>query len=324
MPRYDQWRRLVGDTADHPALLDLGKKLLGYLDEQRRLSGVKTMSIQRTLPDGSIVRARFDGDLPCIEVRAAKPTTSGEVVLQQGIVAHPRSFADAAAFGAFPDTLLIPNGGKGVRDTRDWQSVFYDADWTPDPETLDGFGIYRTTQRGQPLFEAGLTVGGNVDWRNDTERLVVTWDGPGSRYFNIGRVYGGPFIYHNGVILLDVQEIPELVDDPTLDLSGVGVNGACLRQHDGGWWLYAMVNHRFGDLDSILRLYRVPLVADEEGVPWFKRVSNLPPDVAPPEFLTADLTKVERLDEQRWTLAPSQCPQGSQVVVAKDRRNDDG
>src|SRR5690348_3467431 len=70
MPRYTGWRRLSGDGAARPDLLDLGKRLLGYLAEQRRLSGVKTMSIRRQTPDGSTVIARFIGDLPSIEVIA--------------------------------------------------------------------------------------------------------------------------------------------------------------------------------------------------------------------------------------------------------------
>jgi YVTN family beta-propeller protein len=70
MARYGQWRRLRGDTS-RLDLLDLGKRLLGYLAEQRQLSGVKTMSAQRRLPDGSVVRVRFDGDMPVIEIMEA-------------------------------------------------------------------------------------------------------------------------------------------------------------------------------------------------------------------------------------------------------------
>lgn len=71
MSRYTGWRRLSGDASARPDLLELGKDLLGYLEQQRALSGVKTMSIQRETPDGSVVRARFIGDIPSIEVMAA-------------------------------------------------------------------------------------------------------------------------------------------------------------------------------------------------------------------------------------------------------------
>ena len=67
--RYSGWRKLKGDTADRPDLLDLGKKLLGYLDNQRTLSGVPTMGVQTTLPDGSVVWARWLGNLPEIMVK---------------------------------------------------------------------------------------------------------------------------------------------------------------------------------------------------------------------------------------------------------------
>lgn len=68
--RYAGWRRLTGNTAERPDLLDYGKKLLGYLQNQQRLSGVQTLEMTRELPDGSSVRARIVGGLPQVDVRA--------------------------------------------------------------------------------------------------------------------------------------------------------------------------------------------------------------------------------------------------------------
>jgi hypothetical protein len=68
--RYTGWHHTIGDAHASPSYVAVGKKLLGYLDQQRKLSGVKTCSIERTLPDGSVVRARFEYDIPVIEVRA--------------------------------------------------------------------------------------------------------------------------------------------------------------------------------------------------------------------------------------------------------------
>ena len=68
--RYSQWRKLRGDL-DRPELVDYGKRLLGYLDNQRKLSGNMSAHIKRTLPDGSVVMARFNGDQPEVYVQDA-------------------------------------------------------------------------------------------------------------------------------------------------------------------------------------------------------------------------------------------------------------
>ena len=66
--RYSQWRRLRGDL-DRPELVDYGKRLLAYLDNQRKLSGNMSAAITRHLPDGSVVMARFNGDQPELYVQ---------------------------------------------------------------------------------------------------------------------------------------------------------------------------------------------------------------------------------------------------------------
>jgi hypothetical protein len=68
---------LSGDT-DDTELIDLGKRLLGFLDEQRKISGVMTQSIQRTTPKG-IVRAAFYGTIPVVEISTVEP---GEETLE--------------------------------------------------------------------------------------------------------------------------------------------------------------------------------------------------------------------------------------------------
>ncbi|HEY9471102.1 MAG TPA: hypothetical protein VIQ76_15965 [Propionibacteriaceae bacterium] len=69
--RFDRWRRLRGDK-DRPDLVKEGEKMLGYLAEQRRISGVKSQVIHRRMPDGSVVRAQFVGDQPMIEITTAQ------------------------------------------------------------------------------------------------------------------------------------------------------------------------------------------------------------------------------------------------------------
>lgn len=68
--RWPEWFRKVGDTATHPAALNIGKKLLGYLATRRESPGVQTLVKRVTLDDGTVVEARFDGDQPRVTVYA--------------------------------------------------------------------------------------------------------------------------------------------------------------------------------------------------------------------------------------------------------------
>ena len=80
-------RRQKEGASERPDLRDLAKKLLGYLEQQRKLSGVKTQTIERKTADGSIVRAYFIGDVPMVDIIPAPPTAAlrlqtRDVVLQ--------------------------------------------------------------------------------------------------------------------------------------------------------------------------------------------------------------------------------------------------
>lgn len=235
MSRYGGWRRLTGDTADRPDLLDLGKKLLGYLSEQRRLTGLKTCSIQRQAPDGSLVRARFDYDIPVIEVMAAPaPTGGGQRIELAGVVARPRTFADPFAFGDNADVLLALGENKA-------KGVFFDS--------------YKAQ------FPDGLVLAGNLDWRNADETLAVTWIGPLNRYFPVeGR--HGTRVHHNGKVIYD-----SIVD---LGSYQADVVGAALRKAGGKHYLLVALFYfdafkyevRAIEVDSI----RNPIITPVEGV----------------------------------------------------------
>lgn len=109
--RYPFWHKKRGDGPIAPALINLGKKLLARLDEQRRLSGVKTLQAQASLPDGSIVRAAFYDGVPLVDYQPALSAASGltplcSLFMDSGIldlgtntaasVTLPPTFADAA------------------------------------------------------------------------------------------------------------------------------------------------------------------------------------------------------------------------------------
>ncbi len=198
MARYDQWRRLSGDT-DEPALFDFGKKLLGEVAEQRRLSGVETLTMVRKLPDGSVIRAGFQGGHPFIDVAAGGEKKPGiiEAVIQ-GLVTAPRTFASPTAFAAHPEAMLDNHGVPlDIDGNQPWASLLYSR--------------YKT------VYKAGLDKCGTVDWRNADESISVNWGRRRSRYWG-GNVSDGGMgdpgagavascVYHNGAVIFDAYDL---------------------------------------------------------------------------------------------------------------------
>lgn len=190
--RYTGWRRLTGDTAERPDLLDYGKKLLAHLESQRRLGGASTLSIQRTLDDGSVVLARFVGDQPEIYVQAAE---GGEKGLAPKIACNPRN-SD------------FPNG----RDPE-WTQVGL----TPKPGPWGAWfgskiaGAVVPPPRGiyTQAFPDGIKRGGNCDWRGEGG-VVVSFYGPTLRYMydpyrKPDKQYGR-WVFMNGAAVLDIGQ----------------------------------------------------------------------------------------------------------------------
>lgn len=66
--RYLGWRRLSGDTARRPDLLDVGKKLLGRLQARRDRGAPRTLVERVLMADGALVEAGFTGEHPWINV----------------------------------------------------------------------------------------------------------------------------------------------------------------------------------------------------------------------------------------------------------------
>jgi len=251
--RYGQWRRLVGDT-ERPDLLDLGKKLLGYLDQQQRLGAPPTLTVQRELPDGSRVRARFVYGTPIIEVLAGRPGEGAADELEpvQGFVARPNTA------GHKGEVLLSRSRGT-------WNNRFYQLP----PADLEAptSGQYKTGRRGVDLFADGLLSSGNLDWRNRDESFVVSFFGPCDRYFNQegnGRTPYSRFAFINGDCVLDIADLPATSDFRDV-LLGAGVTQA-------GELVWAVARSRIaGTSGPRLRLYRAPLtlrVDDADPPEW--------------------------------------------------------
>lgn len=194
MPRYDGWRVLRGDT-DRQDLLDLGKKLLGYLAEQRRLSGVKTMQVIRQTPDGSLVRARFAYDIPIIEVIAAPrppPDVPTEPDATGFVVTATTSALPSGVDATYPQQILKPS----------WTTFFKNKVIAAYKAFSGKKGTYGAR------FNDGVRYAGNIDWR-DADGVRINYYGPTLRYwYDLYRkpdAQYGRWVFLNGAILLDID-----------------------------------------------------------------------------------------------------------------------
>lgn len=239
--RHTGWRRLRGDT-DRPDLLNLGKKLLGYLDNQRRLSGVKTLTIQREAPDGSIVRARWIGDQPQLEIQTrARGKREPIDALLGGFVTWPTDAAGATALAETQRIVLTADLLHGVRENR--------------------YGL---------LFPppAGLNRAGNVDWHGKGKNgWVVSWYGPRTRYID----YAYPWrqwVFFKGQAIADVTAHFNPGHNPV-------VTGAAVTKAGGFTWLIVTSErYNFGRHEDVwaLKLSGDPsdpeVVADPASFAW--------------------------------------------------------
>lgn len=69
--RYTSWFRRSGATDAPSGAVNLGKKLLGYLSNQRRLGAPETQVIRRVMEDGTLVVASFIGGIPKVAIYPA-------------------------------------------------------------------------------------------------------------------------------------------------------------------------------------------------------------------------------------------------------------
>lgn len=282
--RHSGWRRLRGDT-DRPDLLDLGKKLLGYLDNQRRLSGVRTLEIQRTTPDGAVVRAQWVGDLPIISVLAPAPSLPPpDEEAAGGFVVWPSDATRVWELTPEP-AVYLELGGRGY--SRYYHDSAHANAATP-------AGSYAPWFPGAP--SPTLQDAGNVDWRSADEKHSVTWHGPKSRYWVSKPTEGastdtdlethGKKVYRMGQVLFDWNllgaTLMPLVDGMTaypweLDVARCVVFGAAIERGESDALLVVMrlagsSVASIGD-DSLYALYRVPL----PDYAAKRRVLTLPP-----------------------------------------------
>lgn len=235
--RYTSWYHKHG-ALDAPGwLVDEGKRLLGYLEDRRKLSGIKTIAASKEFSDGSKIRAAFWGDIPIVEY-----TVGGVTSVQAG------SFLEGFVFR--PTDESIPTFSQDTHDetildpTKAWLAWVFDAAHI-DPlhhnhVTPPGVQIYVPTFPGfhvlSPTDVGGIGYYGNVDWRNSDESLAVSWYGPRSRYFFENDLTGmaanvtgiptkQPWVFCKGRLLFSIADY----ESALLGVTGCYITGACLK-----------------------------------------------------------------------------------------------
>lgn len=204
MPRYLQWHRVRGDTTD-PTLRNIGRKLLGDLESRRKLGGVKTLSQQVELADGRIVRARFVGDTPIVEMHIPEGGGGKRLAQLGGFVTWPTDDEGATALPESVRIVLTGSTYEGIRE----------------PE-------YST------LFPDGLNQAGNVDWHG-RDGWVLSWYGPRTRYLESAPELK-PYVYSKGLPICDARDF--------IDVDAV-VLGACVVTTFGGVYLLVVSEEFF-------------------------------------------------------------------------------
>ncbi|MCR6496235.1 hypothetical protein LJB71_08400 [Thermomonas sp. S9] len=186
----------MGDTATHPAALDVGKKLLGYLATRRETPGVETMVRRITLDDGTVVEASFTGDQPAVTVYAADGTENCSLYVESGMLdLGPNIAADAGTrFNpgppAFDDSYATLLFGDGV-DCKDG---------VPGLNGRVKIDTRKRTVRSECLPRAGSHVRSRL--RDPAKKKAQAmlpascWSGLMQRY--VQAVYGGVALNYSG------------------------------------------------------------------------------------------------------------------------------
>lgn len=113
MPRYSkEFRTKRGEEAP-PAVRDAGKKLLGFLQNQSRISGVTTLSKTLFMGDGTVVTARLVNGNPIVEyefsARASKKKAEDYYLAATTTVGDSLAVVSLAT-GRLVEDILLENG----------------------------------------------------------------------------------------------------------------------------------------------------------------------------------------------------------------------
>lgn len=265
--RYPFWHARRGDVNASPALRDLGKKLLGEIAVDQERGGPPTQVRRQGLPDGSSVEARMVHGTPSLTFYPPRRGPGGEPVATylEGFVVLPHEHGLTEPPAGFNE-VVVPRPGA----QRPKPPLYADAAAAAaitHPEVTKWLP-YLTNEAALPEFTEGLTLAGNVDWRNADETLSVSWFGANSRYFPDEGEHGTA-VYMRGRQLFDLFDPPAEAVPDLVPFTGRRVYGAALRR-ENGWWLLVACSMATasGDTDMLLR---VPVRVDPTAPAWQHR-----------------------------------------------------
>lgn len=184
--RYAAEFRRAWEGASGQAI-DAGKKLLGYLANQKRLSGVDSLVKRITLDDGTIVEARWDMNIPTVRIYPGDGTEGCELYVESGMLDLGPNIAS--------DANERFNRGLPVFD--DSPATLHFGDDVTCADGVEGLnGVVHVTQRqiaSQCLPSAGPSVTSRLTSPVKKQAQAVLpascWSGLMQRY--VQAVYGG-------------------------------------------------------------------------------------------------------------------------------------
>ena len=264
MPRWPEWCRKVGETATHPAALNVGRKLLGYLSTRRETPGVQTLVKRVTLDDGTTVEARFIGDQPQVIVYAPDGHETCELYVESGLLdLGPNIAADAGE-----------RFDRGPPEFDDRPATLYFGDGVDCRQGEPGLnGKVRVTPAAKRLVSECLPKQGrSVESRlrdpakKKAQAMLPAscWSGLMQRY--VQAVYGGTALKYSGTPeALTVEGVTIRLDESwgLLELSG---KLRFVQIGDGGNATFYEVKPKSPCFAAVLALWRTLRDGDDAAV----------------------------------------------------------
>lgn len=247
-PRYTDWSHLRVPDGEREAAapyIPAARKLLGFVMDEARRTGLKSHKIKRTLRDGTVIIAEKIGDIPRMTILPKGGKKPIEIRTLEGFYFTRRI---AALENHQPAILVEPTD-----EDSEWTALFYGDDEV-------GFDLAPEDQRGTYIDVFGtkakqpwkrLDVAGGM-WVDGITKEAVTWFrgylGYWPMHYRHPITNYAPFVSVYGHLVYTTP-FPEW-----------RVLAAAMRDK----WLYVMVCENLGHLDPPER----PATASESGQVW--------------------------------------------------------
>jgi len=209
MARHWNWARFrfLGDPVLCQQYMGEGRKYLGELEDQMKY-GVISSNTRRVINAAGVVfilSILMGYPIITIDARALANNPPSVAKSMQGFVVRPAGNTNYTSSTEDNFIVLDPKSA--------WKPYFYQpSDYPASPAFPVGQQKIDSTSR--QLFQDGaqhgyssphldgLQYGGNVDWRNANESLILTWFGPLTRYLEDQGTFTSRVFFH-GQVLFD-------------------------------------------------------------------------------------------------------------------------